>query len=177
MMFFDEYKYMIENHGFHERLLVDYIEGQAKEKGFKKLQLEDSEIKQGDRLIFKFRDKFIALVKVGKNLVEGANVIVSHLDSPRLDVITGDPFIEEDDGVFLKTIPYGGIIAQSWLDRPLILVGRVTTEKGVIDINTKGEFEFVVTSLLPHLNGRDEMQDLKCKDLIVRIGNNKKENV
>jgi len=177
MMFYNEYKYMMDNYGLHERLLVNYIEEQAIMKGFKHFN-PIGECNQGDTLIFKFREKFIALVKVGKNLVEGANVIVSHLDSPRLDVITGDPFIEKEDGVFLKTIPYGGIIGQSWLDRPLVLVGKIANEEGkVIDINTKGEFEFVVTSLLPHLNGRKEMSDLKNEKLLVRIGNNKKENV
>ena len=146
MMFYNEYKYMMENYGLHERLLVNYIEEQAITKGFKYFN-PIAECKEGDMLIFKFREKFIALVRLGNNLVEGANVVVSHLDSPRLDVITGNPFIEKDDGVFLKTIPYGGIIAQSWLDRPLILIGRIVNEEGkIIDINTKGEFEFVRTS-------------------------------
>jgi aspartyl aminopeptidase len=108
---------------------------------------------------------------------KGANMIVSHLDSPRLDVIVGNPLVEKEDGVFLKTIPFGGIIQQSWLDRPLALVGRVEDKDGnVIDINTKEEYNFVISSLLPHLDGRKEMKELKYEKLLVRIGN-KKENV
>ena len=38
------------------------------------------------------------------------------MDSPRLDVIQGNPIVEEEDGVFVKTVPYGGIINQLYLD-------------------------------------------------------------
>lgn len=176
MNFFEEYRDMLDNYGKHELFLVDYIEKKALENGF----IHFSPTKQcnrGDRFIFKFREKFITLVKVGRNLSEGANVVVSHLDSPRLDVIIGDPFVEKEDGLFLKVIPYGGIIYQSWLDRPLALVGRVYTEKGLINIDTKDEYNFVITSLLPHLDGRKEMKELKPDKLLVRIGNSEKENV
>lgn len=176
MNFYEGYRDMLNNHGLHELFLVDYIEKAALEHGF----VHFSPVKQcnhGDKFIFKFREKFITLVKVGKNVSEGANVIVSHMDSPRLDVIVGNPLVEKEDGVFLKVIPYGGITYQSWLDKPLALVGRVATENGTVLINTKGEFDFVVTSLLPHLDGRKEMKDLKPEKLVVRIGNSKKENV
>ena len=87
------------------------------------------------------------------------------------------PLVEKEDGVFLKVIPYGGIIPQSWLDIPLILVGRIYTDEKAITINTKDEFEFTITSLLPHLDGRKEMEKFSINSLMVRIGNNKKENV
>ena len=176
MNFYEEYRTMLDEHGLHERFLVDYIEKLALDNGY----VHFSPIKQcnhGDKFIFKFREKFITLVKVGKSVSEGANVIVSHLDSPRLDVIVGEPLVEKPDGVFLKVVPYGGLIYQSWLDRPLALVGKVDTENGVVDINTRGEFDFVITSLLPHLDGRKEMANLKPETLAVRVGNNKKENI
>ena len=176
MEFFNEYRKMLNTHGLHEKFMTDYIVNEAKERGYEFADKVES-IQEGSKLIFAFRSKFVALVKVGKDLSEGANVIVSHMDSPRLDVITGNPFVEKEDGVFLKVIPYGGIIAQSWLDIPLALVGRVQTEKGIVKINTKGEYDFVITSLLPHLDGRKEMKELKYEKLLVRIGNNKKENI
>ena len=114
---------------------------------------------------------------MGIDIIQGANIIVSHVDSPRLDVIVGKPIIENEDGVFFKVIPYGGIITQSWLDRPLALVGRVQTDDGITYINTKGDYDFTVTSLLPHLNGAKEMRELSQDKLLVRIGNNKKESV
>lgn len=173
--FFKKYKHMMNTYGLHERLMVKYIKQQAIEHGFVEYR-DYCNYKQGDKIFYVFRDKLIILMKLGLDF-KGANMIVSHLDSPRLDVMTGNPLVEKEDGVFLKTIPFGGIIQQSWLDRPLALIGRVEDKDGkVIDINTKEEFNFVISSLLPHLDGRKEMKDMKYDKLLVRIGN-KKENV
>ena len=158
---FEKYKNMMNNCGQHEILMVNYIESQAKEHDVD--------------LIYKFRDKFIALVKLGESFKEESKVIVSHIDSPRLDVIVGNPFVVNKDGVFLKTVPYGGLVLQSWLDIPLILVGRVLVNGEEKFINSKGKHEFTITSLLPHLDGRKEMKDLKPDKLLVRIGDNKEE--
>ena len=158
---FEKYKNMMNNYGQHEILMVNYIESQAKEHDVD--------------LIYKFRDKFIALVKLGESFKEESKVIVSHIDSPRLDVIVGNPLVVNKDGVFLKTVPYGGLILQSWLDIPLILIGRVWVNGEEKFINTKGKHEFTITSLLPHLDGRKEMKDLKPDKLLVRIGDNKKD--
>ena len=173
--FFKKYKHMMNQYGLHERLMVKYIKEQALEHGF--VEYKDfCNYKHGDKIFYVFRDKLIILMKLGLDF-KGANMIVSHLDSPRLDVIVGDPLVEKEDGVFLKVIPYGGIIQQSWLDRPLALVGRVEDKDGnVVDINTKEEYNFVISSLLPHLDGRKEMKEMKYDKLLVRIGN-KKENV
>lgn len=178
MEFFNEYKSMINTYGAHERLMVKYIENEALKRGFEHFD-GTKEYKKGDKIVFTFKDKLIILVKKGINYCKGANMIVSHLDSPRLDVITGNSIVEKEDGVFLKVIPFGGIIAQSWLDRPLSLVGKVVnSENKVIDINTKWDgYTFTITSLLPHLDGRKEMKELKFEKLLVRIGNNKKENI
>lgn len=173
--FLKKYKHMMNQYGLHERLMVKYIKEQALEHGF--VEYKDfCNYKHGDKIFYVFRDKLIILMKLGLDF-KGANMIVSHLDSPRLDVIVGDPLVEKEDGVFLKVIPYGGIIQQSWLDRPLALVGRVEDKDGnIIDINTKEEYNFVISSLLPHLDGGKEMKEMKYDKLLVRIGNNK-ENV
>lgn len=172
-----EYKEMLNEAGMHEIFMTDFIETRAAINGFKEFN-PILQLMSGDKVMFKFRDKFIALVKVGKCIIDGANIIVSHLDSPRLDVMTGQPMIEKEDGVFLKVIPYGGIIAQSWLDRPLALVGRFMTKDGqVLYVDTRDKFDFTISSLLPHLDGRKEMKELKFEKLLVRIGNNKKDNI
>ena len=160
---FHKYREYLGFSGLHEVFAVDHIAHLGELRGLK---------------VFRFRDKLVALVKEGENnIVEGANVIVSHLDSPRLDVIVGAPLIEKEDGVFLKVIPYGGIIPQSWLDIPLVLVGRIYTDEKPITINTTDEFEFTITSLLPHLDGNKEMAKFDMNNLLVRVGNSKKENV
>ena len=172
-LMYEKYKEMMDNYGSHERTMVNQIRITALLNGYKNY-LDYDEFKYGDKVLFTFRNKLVILMKVGRDFKQGANMIVSHLDSPRLDVIVGNPLVEKEDGLFLKVIPYGGIIVQSWLDRPLVLVGRVEDKFGnVIDINTKNEFEFVITSLLPHLDGRKEMKELKYENLLVRIGDNK----
>ena len=171
-----EYICMLDTYGTHELHVVRYIENMATKNGYV-LYSENKLCRRGNKLIFKFRDKFIALVRLGKDISDGANIIVSHIDSPRLDVIVGSPIVEKEDGVFFKVVPYGGIITQSWLDRPLALVGRVQTDEGIVYINTKGHYDFTVTSLLPHLGGTKEMKELSQDKLLVRIGNNKSKSV
>lgn len=172
MNFYEEYKNMMENYGLHELTMVKYIEEQARRHEFATYNV-DVRYRRGHRIMFKFRDKFIALVKLGDHLERGANIVVSHIDSPRLDVMPGNPIVEKPDGVFLKVLPYGGIIYQSWLDIPLALIGRVYVNGSEKFINTTGKFEFTITSLLPHLDGRKEMSKLQPEKLLVRLGENK----
>ena len=70
---FKDYRSYLSTAGLHEVFSVDYI------------------AKLGERYgldVYRFRDKLVALVKRGESDIRcGANVIVSHLDSPRLDVL------------------------------------------------------------------------------------------
>ena len=151
----------------HEFQVLNYIRKEALENGFVPYNYSDN----NKKLIFEF-NKLIALIELGNDLEkDGANIIISHMDSPRLDVIPNDPFVEKEDGVFWKTVPYGGIINQSWLDRPLALVGEAYNKDGKVLINTElDKVYFTATSLLPHLSGRKEMDQLKSEKLMVRMG-------
>lgn len=173
--FIDEYKYLLEE-GLHETQVLKYIKDKAEDVGYKTYNYKHFNV--GDKLIFEFRDKLIALVEVGEDISEGANLIVSHIDSPRLDVIVGEPFVSNDDGTFIKTQPYGGIIPQLWLDRPFVMVGKIKVDNEIKYINTgeKG-YLFSITSLLPHLRGRKEVKDLSYDKLLVRMINGNKEEL
>ena len=103
----DEYKYLLEEN-LHETQILKYIKDKAKDVGYKPYN-HSKYFNAGDKLIFEFRDKLIALIEVGEDISKGANLVVSHIDSPRLDVIVGDPIVSNDDGTFIKTQPYGGI--------------------------------------------------------------------
>ena len=158
------------NNNKHEYQVIDFIERRAMTEGFREFK-EDKIYRQGEKIIFKF-DKLIALVVIGKDFSKGANMIVSHMDSPRLDVIPNNPFVEKDGEVFCKVVPYGGIISQSWLDRPLALVGKAYNKDGeeVLIDTEKDDIHFTISSLLPHLDGRKEMKDLTYDKLMVRMG-------
>jgi aspartyl aminopeptidase len=110
------------------------------------------------RLMRAFQEKSIALSVSGeKPLSEGINLIVSHLDSPRLD-LKQNPLYEEVDLAFMKTHYYGGIKKFQWLTRPLAIHGRIIRSDGSsLDIVVGEETSdpvFTVADLLPHLAGK-----------------------
>jgi aspartyl aminopeptidase len=110
------------------------------------------------RLMRAFQEKSIALSVSGKKpLSEGINLIVSHLDSPRLD-LKQNPLYEEVDLAFMKTHYYGGIKKFQWLTRPLAIHGRIIRSDGSsLDIVVGEETSdpvFTVADLLPHLAGK-----------------------
>ena len=117
-----------------------------------------------------FHEKAIALVKPGTGRLEdGIHLIVSHIDSPRLD-LKQKPLYEKVDLAFLKTHYYGGIKKFQWLTRPLAIHGRIVKADGdVVDIAV-GEDEadpvFTVLDLLPHLS-RKAQYDKKLNEAIV----------
>ena len=177
--FIGDYKSFLDNFGYHETRVARYIKQRALDYGYEVYNGRRKKYIQGDKIIFEFRDKLIALVELGKSLEDGSNVIVSHMDSPCLSIIPGNPIVEREDGVFVKVNAYGGIISQLWLDTPLVLVGRVYNDNDeLIEINTeKDGYIFSISSLLPHLNGRKEVKDLTMDKLLVRIGNSTEDNI
>jgi len=107
------------------------------------------------RMVKSFLGKSIALCLSGKQPIEeGLNLIVSHLDSPRLD-LKQNPLYEDIDLAFMKTHYYGGIKKFQWLTRPLAIHGRIIRSDGSpLDI-VVGEDDsdpvFTVADILPHL--------------------------
>jgi len=107
------------------------------------------------RMVRSFLEKSVALCLSGKRpLEEGINLIISHLDSPRLD-LKQNPLYEDIDLAFMKTHYYGGLKKFQWLARPLAIHGRVIRSDGsTLDIMV-GEDEddpvFTVADILPHL--------------------------
>ena len=134
-----------------EREAVVEIEKWAKRSSFKKATSSPPQSK-----IYKaHRKKAIGLAVIGKRSpVEGLRIIVSHIDSPRLD-LKQNPLYEEVSLAFLKTHYYGGIKKYQWVSRPLALHGKVVKKDGKeLDVRI-GEDEndpvFTIADLLPHL--------------------------
>jgi aspartyl aminopeptidase len=126
------------------------------------------------------RDREIIAGIVGKtDLIDGANLIVTHLDAPRIDLkpqpIHGDP----DTGIgFLRTHYYGGIKKYHWVNIPLSLHGRVIRKDGSkVDIvigEKDSEPIFLIPDLLPHLarkaqNRRKLSEGIKGEELLAII--------
>lgn len=101
------------------------------------------------------RDKNLLLAKIGKDFLnKGAKIIMSHIDSPHLDLKV-NPLYEDEHLAFFKTHYYGGIRKYQWPTIPLSLHGVVYFENGdkvEVKIGEKEEDPiFMITDLLPHL--------------------------
>ena len=149
-----------------EREAVNVISEIARKNGFS----VNPPGKHPIKLLRAFQEKLIALSISGKKPInEGINLIVSHLDSPRLD-LKQNPLYEEVDLAFMKTHYYGGIKKFQWLTRPLAIHGKVIRSDGSsLDI-VVGEDDsdpvFTVADILPHL-AKKVQTDKKVSDAFV----------
>ena len=135
-----------------EREAVRVIEAFARKKGFQKI----TGAGRGRKFYQINRNKSIALAVLGKRpLASGVNLVVSHIDAPRLD-IKQNPLYEEVDLAFLKTHYYGGIKKYQWLARPLAIHGTILKKNGTpLDVRigeTENDPVFTIADLLPHLS-------------------------
>ena len=160
----EEYKAFLDS-SKTEREAVRYIRDAAIKKKFS----DSVRSKSKSPFVRVFHEKAIVLARPGKaQLDQGLHVIVSHIDTPRLD-LKQKPLYEEVDLAFLKTHYYGGIKKYQWLARPLAIHGRVVRSDGsAIDIAV-GEDQkdpvFTVLDLLPHL-ARKAQYNKKLADAI-----------
>ena len=150
---------------------------------------EREAIKEIKKYSNKFRKKIILnrntsaaiIVEGEKPISEGLRIIISHVDSPRLDLKQVPLFEDGDSNLALfETHYYGGIKKFQWLTIPLSLHGVIIKKDGTkIDFSI-GENEkdpvFHVPDILPHLS--HEIQDtkkineaIKGESLDIVIGN------
>lgn len=130
-----------------ERETVEFIEKLLKENGF-----EENNFEKG---YFIYKNKFLACWKIGKKfLKEGLRIIVSHIDTPRLDLKL-HPLFEDSNLAFFKTHYYGGIKKYHWVSQPLALHGVVAKKNGnkikIVIGEDKEDPVFTICDLLPHL--------------------------
>jgi len=120
---------------------------------------EIKKLRAGDTFYCINKEKVLLLGKIGiAPLTTGCRFIVSHIDSPRLDIKT-DPMYEDENICLLKTYYYGGIKKYQWLTIPLAMYGTIVfkdgTKKEIVVGEEEGEPVFNITDLLPHL-GKDQ---------------------
>jgi len=178
-VFIDEYKEFISK-GKTEREASDYIETEAKKNGFVDLYEEkDENFDSKGKYYAKNRGKSIIMIDLGEgDLIDGVNIIGSHIDSPRLD-LKQNPIYEDGDIVLLKTHYYGGIKKYQWTSLPLAIHGIVFKSDGSkVSINIGEAPEdpvFLISDLLPHLskdqNAKKMSEAVTGESLNVIIGN------
>ena len=157
-VFSDEYCNFI-GYAKTERLAVDFCIKEAEKHGFKPLEPK-KKLNAGDKVYYSRNNKCICLAVIGKKgLNEGAKIIASHIDSPRLD-LKPSPLYEASGISYFKTHYYGGLKKYQWTAMPLQLVGVIYRQDGTkIDINIgsdKDDPVFYISDLMPHI-GKDQM--------------------
>lgn len=148
-----------------ERECVDFFVNEASSNGF----VEFDPLKKyrpGEKVYSVNRNKSIALAVIGKQgSKNGFNIVVSHIDSPRLDLKT-NPLYEDAELAWLKSHYYGGIKKYQWTAIPLSLHGKIILQDGENLTIRIGEDDsdpcFYVSDLLPHL-ARDQMSQTMSK--------------
>lgn len=92
-----------------ERESVIYLQNKAISAGYKNILEFSGRAKANDKFFWNFRDKVLALIKIGEDLdiTRGINIVGAHADSPRLD-LKQNPLYEDTGIALLKTHYYGG---------------------------------------------------------------------
>ena len=149
-----------------EREAIGEILKQAKYSGFNDISGQRN---VGNRFYQINRNKNIALCHFGKkDIRQGIRLIVSHIDSPRLD-LKPNPLYEDQDLALLRTHYYGGIKKYQWVAIPLALHGVVIRSDGrKIELGIgedPADPVFTISDLLPHL-ARKIMETKKIKDAV-----------
>ncbi len=153
-----------------ERISIDEAEKILKEKGYKSIEEYDS-LETGDKVYIINRNKSLAAAVIGeKDIIEGCNIVASHVDAPRLDLKVNPLYEDKEATIALfKTHYYGGVKKYQWVNTPLAIHGRVIKEDGEhVDISIGEDPEdpiLVVSDLLPHL-AKKKQGDRKMKDVI-----------
>ena len=173
----EEYKKVLDL-GKTEREFVELATSFAKECGFIDARLKDTLV-PGDKVYYLNRHKNIVLAVIGKeDILKGINYIVSHIDSPRLD-LKQNPLYEELELAYMKTHYYGGIKKYQWASIPLSLHGVVVLSNGEKVKVVIGEHEddpvFTVPDILPHLDrkvqgDRTAREVIKGEELQIIVG-------
>lgn len=154
----EDYKIFLDN-SKTERWTTREVIKRAEAKGFVNIETK-KDLKAGDKVYRVSKEKTLALFVIGEeDIINGMNIIGSHMDSPRLD-LKQVPMYEESEMTYLKTHYYGGVKKYQWIATPLELHGVVINSKGEkIDIvigADESDPVMYISDLLPHL-AKDQM--------------------
>ncbi|MFR6242732.1 MAG: M18 family aminopeptidase [Veillonella sp.] len=99
---------------------------ELKAKGFTELFLEDVwALGEGDYFV-KVYDSTLVAIHIGLNLRHSMRIASAHTDFPAIR-IKPNPLVDAKGYGELNVETYGGLILNTWLDRPLSMAGAVVT--------------------------------------------------
>ena len=155
--FSEGYKDFLDK-GKSVRESVNYFEAELLKKGYQNL---DKKAK-GNKIFRISKNKNAAIAIIGKKpILEGVNIVASHIDSPRVDLKQNPLFEDSETNLgLLRTHYYGGIKKYQWMSTPLAIHGVFVKKNGEVLNVSIGENEnepvFVMPDLLPHLARKEQ---------------------
>lgn len=128
------------------------------EAGYERLQEQDVwNIVPGDKKYVIRNDSSLIAFSVPEIAEEmkGFHMVCAHSDSPCFKLKENPCMTVEDSYLKLNVENYGGMIKESWFDRPLSLAGRVVVRKKGLELETKlvdlKKPLFIIPSLAVHM--------------------------
>ena len=105
---------------------IDNIRRKLIEKGYIELsEGEDWSVEVGGKYFVARNSSSIIAFRIPERVVGGFMVVASHSDSPTFRVKPNPELSGPENYVRLNTERYGGMILDSWFDRPLSVAGRI----------------------------------------------------
>lgn len=143
---------------------ADNLKEMAKKAGYEELEeAEDWKLVPGGKYIVTRNGSSVAAFSIPKTFdpkkqaadVKGFHIVAAHSDSPTYKIKEKAEIKVEGQYVKLNTERYGGMIQNTWLDRPLSAAGRITIkEKGKIVsrlVNVEKDL-LVIPNVAIHMN-------------------------
>lgn len=109
--------------------VVDNMEKELKKNGFIRLdEKEDFSLEEGKNYYVTRNGSSLIAFRIPKKKRLAFQLTATHNDSPTFKV-KPNPILTYKNLTSLNVEPYGGLIYNTWLDRPLSLAGRVMVKK------------------------------------------------
>ena len=110
--------------------VIENVKKQLTEQGFEKLcENKNWQIKEGGKYFVTRNLSSVIAFKVPTKDFKSFHIVASHSDSPTFKIKDHPEQMVKGKYVQLNTERYGGMINDSWLDRPLSVAGRVLVRR------------------------------------------------
>ncbi|MGN0394482.1 MAG: M18 family aminopeptidase [Coprococcus sp.] len=178
-----------------ENMLFDYLnncvtqfhtiavsEEILQKNGYKKLEAgSEWKLSQNEKYYVVPYGSMLVAFSLGKE-VEKMRIGIAHTDFPCLKLKSNPDMIRA--GYHMANVePYGGLIMETWFDRPLGLAGKVVLKgenpfEPKVELYKSNNALFIIPSLAPHLRKDDKAGKLDSQKELIPIYNlEKNENI
>lgn len=160
--------------------VIENVKKQLCAQGFEELSEKDHwNLQEGNRYFVTRNDSSILAFRIPKKNFSGFHLIASHSDAPTFRIKENAEIKVEKHYTKLNTEKYGGMLLDTWFDRPLSVAGRII-------VNENGKLKSHLVNIdrdllmIPHLaihmmRGTDKKELNPQVDLLPLFGGNLEE--